>query len=75
MGGDRLVIFGLGLVGLSGLMIARALGGRVIAVDPIAERVDLADRLGADVVVNASGEEVLPAIGDFLGGEGTLLAF
>ena len=47
-GEDTVVIFGQGPVGLGGLIVAKALGGRVIAVEPIAERRALASELGQD---------------------------
>jgi alcohol dehydrogenase len=46
--GDSLAVFGLGGVGLSAVMGARAAGARpLIAVDPVAEKRELALRLGA----------------------------
>ena len=54
--GEALVIFGCGGVGLSSLLIARALGARSIAVDIDPKKLELAQRLGADVLIDASRE-------------------
>lgn len=52
--GDWLVVHGCGGVGLSAVMIAAALGGRVIAVDIAAAALDLAADFGAEQVIDAS---------------------
>ncbi len=52
--GDWLAVHGCGGVGLSAIMIAAALGGRVIAVDIAQAALDLARELGAEQVVDAS---------------------
>jgi alcohol dehydrogenase len=54
VGADQWVaVHGCGGVGLSALMIAHALGARVIAVDINAEALKLAKRFGATVTINA----------------------
>jgi threonine dehydrogenase-like Zn-dependent dehydrogenase len=51
--GDRVVVFGLGAFGLLALQLARLSGATwIAAVDPIADRRQLARRLGADVVLD-----------------------
>jgi threonine dehydrogenase-like Zn-dependent dehydrogenase len=51
--GDRVAVFGLGAIGLIALQLAKLAGAdRVIAVDPLANRRDLALRLGADDVLD-----------------------
>jgi len=50
--GDAVVVVGLGPVGILGVMLARAMGARVAGVDPAGERRELAERLGADVVLD-----------------------
>ena len=52
--GDWLAVHGCGGVGLSAVMIAAALGGRVIAVDISPAALDLATELGAEQVIDAS---------------------
>jgi threonine dehydrogenase-like Zn-dependent dehydrogenase len=49
--GQTIAVFGCGPVGLFSIMSAFALGaGRVIAIDTVKERLDLARKLGAEVV-------------------------
>ena len=50
-GRDTLVVFGQGPVGLSGTVLGKAMGARVVAVDITPERLELAERFGADVVL------------------------
>jgi D-arabinose 1-dehydrogenase-like Zn-dependent alcohol dehydrogenase len=52
LGRDTLAIFGQGPVGLSATQLAAAMGARVFAVDPTAERRGMASRMGADVVLD-----------------------
>ena len=52
--GQWVAIHGCGGVGLSAIMIASALGARVVAVDIDDEKLKLARSVGADALVNAS---------------------
>ena len=52
--GESIAIFGCGGVGLSAILIAKALEARVIAVDISPESLQKAKSLGADEVVNAT---------------------
>lgn len=52
---DTVAVFGCGGVGLSAIMIAKALDANVIAVDLSVERLAQAKSLGADTVLNAVG--------------------
>ncbi len=52
--GDWLAVHGCGGVGLSAVMIASALGARVVAVDVATAALDRARELGAESVVDAS---------------------
>lgn len=69
-GRDTLAIFGQGPVGLSGTMLAKAMGARVIAVDLSAERLELARQFGADEVLDARRDDVVEAIRELTHGEG-----
>ncbi|MHB1354569.1 MAG: zinc-dependent alcohol dehydrogenase family protein [Anaerolineae bacterium] len=69
-GRDRLAVFGLGPVGLGGVILAKALGATVYATDILPERVELARKLGADVAFVASEVEVVPYLRELTGGEG-----
>lgn len=55
--GEWVTVIGVGGVGLSAVMIARALGCRVIAVDRNTEALDAASRLGAEHLIHAIDTE------------------
>jgi alcohol dehydrogenase len=55
--GQWVAVHACGGVGLSAIMIAKAVGARVIAVDIAEEKLQLARQLGADHLINASGED------------------
>ena len=54
--GEWVSVIGAGGVGLSAVMVARALGARVVAVDRHEEALDLARRLGAEHVLLADAD-------------------
>ncbi|MEV1066295.1 NAD(P)-dependent alcohol dehydrogenase [Streptomyces sp. NPDC050263] len=61
--GGTIAIFGVGAVGFSALMAARVAGAStIIAVDVNAQRLALADELGATHTLNAGGTDVVEAI-------------
>ncbi len=53
-------VHGCGGVGLSAIMIANALGARVIAVDLADDKLDFAQRSGAELTINATRVEDVP---------------
>ena len=57
--GDTVVVLGCGPVGLMAVLCAVGIAGRVIAVDGIADRRGLAERLGAESVDPAAAEDVV----------------
>ena len=65
--GDTVVVVGCGPVGLMALLCAQPLAGRLIAVDGIAGRRELATRLGAESV---SPEDASAAVAEATGGLG-----
>lgn len=69
--GETLLIIGAGPIGLLHLLLARQRGvGRVIVTGRRQERLELAQRLGADTVVNVEREDALPQIAALTGGRG-----
>lgn len=66
--GDTIVIVGAGHMGLQQVNISHWSGARVIAVDLIQERLELAKEMGADLVINANEEDVVEAVRDFTDG-------
>jgi L-iditol 2-dehydrogenase len=67
---ERVVVVGAGQMGLQLVLVASLAGARVIAVDPLAERRELAAALGADDAVDTDGwssagaDVVILTIGD-----------
>jgi threonine dehydrogenase-like Zn-dependent dehydrogenase len=69
-GRDTLAIFGQGPVGLAATQLATAMGARVIAVDPLPERRELASQLGAVATIDSSTTGPVEAIREQTHGEG-----
>ncbi len=70
-GRDRLLVTGLGPVGLATAMLARALGATtVIGSDPVPERVALAERLGLVDAAAADPDELDAAVAEATDGNG-----
>jgi alcohol dehydrogenase len=66
--GDTVAVVGCGPVGLMAILVARLTAGKVLAVDSVASRLDLAAELGA-VPVEAT-EDALAAVKAETGGRG-----
>jgi alcohol dehydrogenase, propanol-preferring len=61
---DLVAVFGVGGLGHLAIQYAAIAGGRVIAVDLIDEKLELARELGVEFTINAAREEVNQAIAD-----------
>jgi len=69
--GQWLVVHGCGGVGLAAIMIGKAVGARVLAVDIADEKLKLAAQLGANVTINSRNEDdPVDAIRELTGGGG-----
>lgn len=68
-GRDRVLITGLGPVGIGTAMLCKALGAEVVGVEAIPERRELAERLDLGEVVTP-GDGLLPALMERTGGHG-----
>jgi len=66
--GEWLAVHGTGGIGLSAMLLGKALGARVVVVDIVGEKLDHARQLGADAAVNASAGNTAEAIRDLTGG-------
>lgn len=66
--GEWLAVHGCGGVGLSAIMIAKALGARVVAVDISDAALMLARQMGAEATVDGRAADVPEAIRDLTGG-------
>ena len=60
--GEWLAVHGCGGVGLSAIMLGRALGAQIVAVDIMPEKLELALQLGAHYTVNAAENDAAEAI-------------
>ncbi|WP_311081304.1 zinc-binding dehydrogenase [Paenibacillus polymyxa] len=71
---DTVVVYGLGPMGAAGVMIASALGAKVIAVDVIEERLEMARELGAVYTINSMNEDPVEEIQAITHGLGATVA-
>jgi threonine dehydrogenase-like Zn-dependent dehydrogenase len=69
-GGDTVAVFGQGPVGLAGTQLAAAMGARVIAVDLSAERLALAQKVGAEMTIDSSKSDPVAVIKELTEGQG-----
>jgi propanol-preferring alcohol dehydrogenase len=67
-GRDSIVVVGLGPVGLCVTLVGKAMGARMIGLDPIAERRQLAVGAGSDAVFDSLDPDAAEAIRDLTGG-------
>ncbi len=68
--GDTVAVFGLGALGQIVALMARRAGAKVIAVDLLDSRLEMAKSLGADVVLNARHGSAAETIKDMTEGRG-----
>ncbi|MGH3217705.1 MAG: zinc-dependent alcohol dehydrogenase [Streptosporangiaceae bacterium] len=68
--GEQVVVFGSGPIGLAAVLAATHAGARVLAVDPIEVRKDLAKRLGAEHATWAPQAELQDQVSEWTQGEG-----
>ena len=66
--GDSVVVFGSGPIGLGCLAAAQVAGGRVVMCDIATDRLARAEALGADAVVDVSGDDAIARIIEAAGG-------
>ncbi|MDJ0827851.1 MAG: zinc-dependent alcohol dehydrogenase family protein [Rhodobacter sp.] len=66
--GEWLAVWGTGGVGLSAMLLGRALGARVAVVDVVGEKLDHAQDLGADAAIDASHGDAVAHLRQVTGG-------
>jgi 2-desacetyl-2-hydroxyethyl bacteriochlorophyllide A dehydrogenase len=71
---SRLAIFGLGPVGLSAVMLAKAMGAEVAGIDLRSERLELGRKLGADIVFSATDPTTPQALTEWTRNQGLTAA-
>ena len=69
-GASALGVWGLGPMGTSGVLAAKAMGARVVAFDPIAERREFAKQLGADLTLDPGAPDAKEELAAFAGSLG-----
>jgi threonine dehydrogenase-like Zn-dependent dehydrogenase len=73
--GDRVAVFGMGAIGMLAWQMARLNGAsQVIVVDPISERLELAQQMGVDLAINPNDVDAGLAIKQATGGKGVDVA-
>ena len=74
--GDRIVIAGAGAVGIMIAAVCKRLGAKTVVIsDYSAERLSMAEELGADITVNAAKEDLVKTVKKLSDGRGFDKAF
>jgi L-gulonate 5-dehydrogenase len=73
--GDTVAVIGAGNIGLLMIQILKAKGANVIAIDVKDSRLNLARRLGADLVINSQRDDPVKEAKEFTGGTGVPVVF
>jgi S-(hydroxymethyl)glutathione dehydrogenase/alcohol dehydrogenase len=74
--GERVAIVAVGGVGMNLVQVARAFGAaQIIAIDIVAEKLEMARRLGATHTVNGARQDVVATVRELTGGTGVDVAF
>ncbi len=68
--GERVVVSGLGLIGLLSVQILRANGCQVLGIDFDAKKLDLARQFGAEIVDLSAGQDPIRAAEQWTRGDG-----
>jgi propanol-preferring alcohol dehydrogenase len=69
-GVDTVAVFGIGPMGGAGILIAKARGARVIAIDILESRLEQARQLGADETINSKTEDPVARLRELTDGRG-----
>jgi len=66
--GDRIGVFGMGMIGLLAALMLKKLGAEVVAIDPVVERCAQAQQMGITQIVDCPAEKQLAQIQARFGG-------
>ncbi|MGB9629415.1 MAG: zinc-binding dehydrogenase, partial [Thermodesulfobacteriota bacterium] len=73
--GEKIAIFGCGGLGIHGVQIAKVFGASlVIAIDVVESSLEMATKMGADLIINGKNEDPIQKIKKLTGGMGVDLA-
>ena len=67
---DTAAVFGCGPIGLGCIAVLRFFGARILAVEPVAYRRELACKLGAEIALDPAAEDSVARIRELTGGRG-----
>jgi threonine dehydrogenase-like Zn-dependent dehydrogenase len=70
---DRIVVFGAGPIGLFAMLSCKASGAPVIVVEPQAARLEMAQALGADAVLDPTAGDLVEQVMDHTAGRGATM--
>ncbi len=70
---DEVVIFGAGPIGLLALVVAKVAGAKVVTIEPIQYRREMAKKLGADKIIDPKAYNIKEAVLDITKGRGANL--
>ena len=74
--GDTVAVLGQGSMGLNAMQICRVCGaGKVIGVDVVDDVLEMSNKLGADIVINAKNVDPVDAVMEATGGIGADIVF
>jgi len=68
--GEWVVVLGAGTIGLAAMQMARSRGAHAISVDMMPANLELAGRLGAEVTLQAGGQDLGPLLAELTAGQG-----
>ncbi len=60
--GDTVVVFGAGPIGLCTLAVSEGMGARTIVVEPMENRIKIAEDMGADEIINPAKENTVKKV-------------
>lgn len=67
---DTAAVFGCGPIGLGCVAVLRFFGARILAVEPVAYRRELARKLGAEIALDPAAEDAAARVRELTGGRG-----
>ncbi len=71
---DTVAVIGCGPIGLGCIAVLRFYGARILAVEPVAYRRELARRLGAEIALDPAAEDAVARVRELTGGQGASVA-
>lgn len=73
--GDDVVVIGVGIMGALHIQLAKLKGARVIACEVDDARLEVAKKMGADIVINSKNENVIEKVKELTDGRGADVVF